>query len=223
MHRPQEEEDLLVITKRLMNVVVLLATGIASAMAAGQSPAIRIEKLDGDPRVIDAGGGERTLAAGTTLTPGQTLLTGTNDRLAVVIGARGQSPGDLLVLGADARVALTPGNDPLRTGVRVDGGDVQLIVRGLQGKPSVDLTVAGHEVVLDGASLVTRVQPDKKEATVWVRAGTAAIATGTRKAKIRSGMFRTVEDGRIRGARRFVIEDWNDVAARVHMVGLDTT
>ncbi len=197
------------------------------------SPVMRVDGWVGQPEVTEGPQTGAFMADDLALAPGTTVQTDADSRIAIVIGASlnaSREISDVLLLGPSTKVqfvAIDKSSEDFRPdrplSVVVHTGSYRLVVRSLTGETVYTLEAGGRIMHLDAADVIGTYDPDADNASYMLHSGEVTIEAGKRKLRLRSGMIRTIEGGKIRGAKQLPDGSWEQAVALTSVPDVDLT
>jgi cyclophilin family peptidyl-prolyl cis-trans isomerase len=218
-------------------LLVLLVVGVgagpvaaqdAAAGAAATAPVLKASGSLGELRVLDAAGVARPLDA---LAIGDTIVTGADGRVAVSIARAPETRAeewDVLLLGPNSKVTFTraPAEAPEGTEpvvATLERGVFQAVAKHPSGHCAFSLSAGGRPMHLYGAMVLGRYGPDTDDARYLVLSNAIMIEAGSRKVRLRQGMARRIESGKIRAARKIDRAEREAIIGETIVTGVDLT
>ena len=203
------------------------------AAGAAGAPLLRVVGAVGTPQLIRADGSRVRLALGVSPPIGSAVETDESSHVAIVIapttGAAAEQ-ADVLLLGPQTRVRFAaagldgdeaPGK-PVIEAV-VERGTYRALVRQAEADSAYVLRIGARRVLLRGADLIGTFNPEKDDAGFLLDKGRLTIEAGERKIRLKGGMMRTIEGGRVLGARALAQSRWDEAIAQTAVPGVDMT
>jgi len=205
----------------------------AAEAGAASAPLLRVAGVVGTPELIGADGSRTSLAVGVSPPLGSAVQTDEHSHVALVIAptmSTAAEQADVLLLGPQTRVRFADaGADGDKASGKpaieavVEHGTYRALVRQAEAEAAYVLRIAAHRVSLRGADLVGTVDSEKDDASFLIRKGRLTIEAGARKIRLKEGMMRAIEGGRILGARALPQDRWAKAAAQTTVPGVDLT
>ncbi|MHC5112910.1 MAG: peptidylprolyl isomerase [Planctomycetota bacterium] len=219
----------------------------AAPAKADGPPTVRVLAVVGSPKIRSASGEERPLEAKADIAFGETVMTGDgpDERLAIYFARPGEDePGktDLLILGPKSRVKLVaptpelakggPGKEavPAVAVADLEQGIYHAVVRNLKRSGAYMLRTGPRHVYLDGCDALGSYDPKGDLAAYIALTGTMVMHTPSRRdasrmrrVKVRAGLVRTVDGGRVQGARALSKSDREAVVALTRVPAIDVS
>ncbi|MDY7107916.1 MAG: peptidylprolyl isomerase [Planctomycetota bacterium] len=194
---------------------------------------LRAAGIVGRPQLVRPDGSTVQLSSGGYLSLGSAVETGEDEHLAIVIAPTRRTAveqADLIVLGPQTRVQFVSpttatedaGDKPVVEAV-VQRGALRALVRHVGAASAFSLRLGERRVNLDGADLVVTFEPGEDDLSLRLHKGSLVMMQGDRKIRLQGGMMRTVEDGRILGARTMDRGTWDEAVALAAVPGVDMT
>jgi len=219
----------------VVTALLLSASRATADVKPGSGPCvIKVTGIVGAPELI-RGTNPSPLQVGAKLVSGDVIVTNADERAVISFGRARMSPErlDLLLVAPNTEVAFTvlPKSAKVQAGspqpapivVDVRSGAYQAVIRGTTLEPSFSLATRGRAVTLTGADMAGTCDARADNARYMVNAGMITITHGARKIRVRKGMARTIDAGKVRGARKMPAEDWSSMVAAITVPGTDVS
>jgi hypothetical protein len=192
---------------------------------------LRAGGVVGKPQLIRPDGSRVQLSVGGYLSPGMAVETGEGEDLAVAIAPSRSTAieqADLLVLGPQTRVRFEPASaaedeaeaKPVVEAI-VERGTVRALTRRAEAACAFALRMGERTLSLDGSDLIATFDPDRDDLSLHLHSGSLVMTDGDRKIRLRGGMMRTIEEGRILGAREMEPSTWEATVPLAAVPGVD--
>lgn len=200
--------------------------------AAG-APLLRVTGVVGTAELIREDGSRVRLAIGASPPIGSVVETDESAHVAIVIAPTTRTAAeqaDVLLLGPQTRVRFAaaglggdeaPGK-PVIEAV-VERGTYRALVRQAEADSAYVLRIGARRVLLRGADLIGTFNPGEDDAGFLLHKGRLTIEAGERKIRLKDGMMRTIEGGRVLGARALAQSRWGEAIAQTAVPGVDMT
>jgi peptidyl-prolyl cis-trans isomerase A (cyclophilin A) len=207
--------------------------GSAGRAEGGPAILLRAAGVVGKPQLISPDGSRVQLSIGGNPSLGSTVETGENDRLAIAIAptrSTALEQADLLILGPRTRVRFEPAataedeanGKPVVQAI-IERGAVRALVRQAGAECAFAVRMGERTMSLKGADLVADVDPEQDDVSLYLHNGSLVLLDGDRKIRLKGGMMRIIEEGRILGARTMQRSTWDEAVALAAVPGVDVT